>query len=169
MSAPSLAALPAGLIPDDAPVRVRVLIGEDADSARRADKTVIARSDCRYYCPDAATVARCIEALRDSDARLRGRAEELMLWDWECTYFEPDPEDDVRHRLRYGSYRGRARVSPVTTAARHPCGTSPTGVLYQEPAMLAEMTALCLVPGWRFVLLRAVARSACGPGRVRAW
>jgi hypothetical protein len=92
MSAPSLAALPARLIPDDAPVRVRVLTGEDADTARRADKTVIARSDCRYYCPDAATVARCIEVLRDSDERLRSRAEELMLWDWECTYFEADPD-----------------------------------------------------------------------------
>jgi len=40
-------------------------------------------------------VARCIAALRDSDERLRSRAEELMLWDWECTYFEPDPDNEA--------------------------------------------------------------------------
>jgi hypothetical protein len=95
MSAPTLAALPAGVIPDDAPVRVRVLIGEDADAARRNGKTVIARSECTYYCPDAATVARCIEALRESDERLRGRPEEQMLWDWECTYYEADPDNEA--------------------------------------------------------------------------
>lgn len=91
MSPTELAVLPTGLIPENAPARVRVLVGEDADAARRAGKTVIARSDCTYYCPDAATVARCIKALRDSDERLRSRPEELMLWDWECTYFEADP------------------------------------------------------------------------------
>jgi hypothetical protein len=59
--------------------RVRVLTGEDADAARRADRTPIGKSDCTYYCPDAATAERCIEALRESDERLRSRPEELML------------------------------------------------------------------------------------------
>ncbi|MFD7578941.1 hypothetical protein [Kitasatospora sp. NPDC059817] len=71
--------------------RVRVLTGEDADAARRADKTPIAKSDCTYYCPDAATAERCIQSLRESDERLRNRPEELMLWDWQCTYFEAEP------------------------------------------------------------------------------
>ncbi|QEU97396.1 hypothetical protein CP970_17585 [Streptomyces kanamyceticus] len=53
----------------------------------------MAFSDCRYYCPDAATVERCIAHLRDSDDRLRSRPEEQMLWDWECTYFEADPDN----------------------------------------------------------------------------
>ncbi|MGP4083685.1 hypothetical protein [Streptomyces sp. KR55] len=73
----------------DAPTRVRVLTGEDADGDRRGDKQVIARSDCTYYCPDEATARRCIESLRESDERLRSRPDELMLWDWECAYFDP--------------------------------------------------------------------------------
>lgn len=80
--------------PDKAVTRVRVLIGEDADAARRGGKKPIARSDCRYYCPDAVTVERCVEAIRESDERLRARPEEMMLWDWECTYFEADPDDE---------------------------------------------------------------------------
>lgn len=95
MSAAAQAVLPAALIPEDAPTRVRVLVGEDADTARRGDKAVIARSDCRYYCPDAVTVERCIEALRDSDERLRNRPDELMLWDWESTFFEADPDNQA--------------------------------------------------------------------------
>lgn len=87
----TLAGLPAGLIPADAVTRIRVLTGEDDDETRRAAKTPIARSDCRYYCPDAATVTRCIQALHDSDERLRSRPEDLMLWDWQSTFFEPDP------------------------------------------------------------------------------
>ncbi|MFF7638070.1 hypothetical protein ACFZB9_33705 [Kitasatospora sp. NPDC008050] len=71
--------------------RVRVLSGEDTDAARRADKTPIGKSDCTYYCPDAAAAARCIEALRESDERLRNRPEELMLWDWQATYWEAEP------------------------------------------------------------------------------
>ncbi|MEU8581083.1 hypothetical protein [Streptomyces abikoensis] len=70
--------------------RVRVLTGDDADPARKGSKTVIAFSDCRYYCPDAATVERCVDHLRASDERLRSRPEEQMLWDWQCTYFEAD-------------------------------------------------------------------------------
>ncbi|MFJ3975632.1 hypothetical protein [Streptomyces sp. NPDC090021] len=74
--------------------RVRVLTGEDVDPARRGSKSVVAFSDCRYYCPDAATVERCIEHLRASDERLRSRPNEQMLWDWECTYFEADPDNE---------------------------------------------------------------------------
>ncbi|WP_262508509.1 carbohydrate kinase family protein [Streptomyces spongiicola] len=32
--------------------------------------------------------------LRASDERLRSRPDEQMLWDWECTYFEADPDDE---------------------------------------------------------------------------
>uniref|UniRef100_A0AAU2V5C8 Uncharacterized protein n=1 Tax=Streptomyces sp. NBC_00003 TaxID=2903608 RepID=A0AAU2V5C8_9ACTN len=60
--------------------RIRgVLVGEDADPARRGSKKVVAFSGCRYYCPDAATVERCVEHLRASDDRLRSRPEEQML------------------------------------------------------------------------------------------
>ncbi|MFC9915363.1 hypothetical protein [Streptomyces sp. NPDC127197] len=73
-----------------APTRVRVLNGEDTDASRRGDKKPIARSECMYYCPDEATVRRCIDALEESDRRLRERPEELMLWDWQATYFEAE-------------------------------------------------------------------------------
>ncbi|RFU41401.1 hypothetical protein DZF91_12130 [Actinomadura logoneensis] len=71
------------------------MVGEDGDAARRGDKKPVARSDCRYYCPDAATVERCIESIRDSDERLRARPEDMMLWDWECTYYEADPDSET--------------------------------------------------------------------------
>ena len=74
----------------DAVTRVRVLTGEDDDVARRNGKTPIARSECTYYCPDAATAERCIQSLRDSDERLRSRPEEQMLWDWQSTYWEAE-------------------------------------------------------------------------------
>ncbi|MFD7409433.1 hypothetical protein ACFV7R_43980 [Streptomyces sp. NPDC059866] len=56
-----------------APTRVRVLNGEDTDAGRRGDKKPIARSECMYYCPDEATARRCIDALEESDRRLRER------------------------------------------------------------------------------------------------
>ncbi|WP_435108047.1 hypothetical protein [Nocardiopsis synnemataformans] len=73
--------------------RVRVLVGEDGDADRRGDKAPIAFSDCRYYCPDQATARRVIEALRESDERLRSRPEELMLWDWQNTYWEAEADN----------------------------------------------------------------------------
>ncbi len=73
--------------------RHKVLNGEDNDPMRRGSKTVIARSECTYYCPDAATAERCIESLRASDERLRSRPEEMMLWDWAMTWWEPEPEN----------------------------------------------------------------------------
>jgi hypothetical protein len=73
--------------------RVRVLVGEDDDASRRGNKQLVAWSDCRYYCPDAATVERCVEALRESDERLRARPDELMLWDWQSTFFEADHDN----------------------------------------------------------------------------
>ncbi|PSK95639.1 hypothetical protein CLV63_11472 [Murinocardiopsis flavida] len=73
--------------------RVRVLVGEDGDDERRGDKKAIAFSDCRYYCPDEATVRRVIESLRDSDERLRARPEETMLWDWQNTYWEAESDN----------------------------------------------------------------------------
>ncbi|WP_156674733.1 hypothetical protein [Nocardia terpenica] len=78
------------IVPDNAVTRVRVLTGEDADAGRRGGKRPIALSQCSYYCPDEATAVRCIEALRDSDERLRARPEELMLWDWQSTYWESE-------------------------------------------------------------------------------
>jgi hypothetical protein len=81
------------VIPADAPTRVRVLIGEDADAARRGGKKMAAFSQCSYYCPDERTAVATIEALRESDERLRNRPEELMLWDWQCTYWEADPSN----------------------------------------------------------------------------
>jgi hypothetical protein len=77
----------------NAPTRVRVLTGEDADPERRGEKKPIARSDCSYYCPDEDTARLCIQALKESDERLRSRPEELMLWDWKCTYFEPEQDN----------------------------------------------------------------------------
>lgn len=81
------------IVNEKAVTRVRVLTGEDNDAVRRAGKTVIARSECTYYCPDATTAERCIEALRASDERLRSRPEELMLWDWQSTYWEAEQEN----------------------------------------------------------------------------
>ncbi|MCX5169496.1 hypothetical protein ACK389_26340 [Streptomyces antibioticus] len=77
----------------NAVTRVRVLNGEDTDDARRAGKVAAARSECTYYCPDEATARRCIAALEDSDKRLRSRPEELMLWDWQATYFEAEQDN----------------------------------------------------------------------------
>ncbi|MEV0318150.1 hypothetical protein ACIBKX_07790 [Streptomyces sp. NPDC050658] len=77
----------------DAPTRVRVLNGEDTDAARRGDKKVLIRSDCTYYCPDEVTLRRCVEALEESDRRLRERPEELMLWDWQATSVELEKDN----------------------------------------------------------------------------
>ncbi|AWK12929.1 hypothetical protein DDQ41_15200 [Streptomyces spongiicola] len=51
------------------------------------------RSECTYYCPDEATGRRVIEALEESDKRLRERPEELMLWDWQATYWEAETDN----------------------------------------------------------------------------
>jgi hypothetical protein len=75
----------------DLVTRIRVLTGSDADPVRLAGKVPIGRSDCSYYCPDAATAGKCIEALRASGERLRSRPAEQMLWDWGSTWFEPEP------------------------------------------------------------------------------
>ncbi|MEU3976409.1 hypothetical protein [Streptomyces bacillaris] len=79
----------------NAVTRVRVLNGEDTDAARRGDKKAVARSECMYYCPDEMTARRCIDALAESDRRLRERPEELMLWDWQATYFEAEQDNPV--------------------------------------------------------------------------
>jgi hypothetical protein len=81
-------------VPDEAVTRVRVLIGEDEDAERRGDKQLAAWSHCTYYCRDAKTVEACVEAIRDSDERLRSRPEEMMLWDWQSTYFQADPDSE---------------------------------------------------------------------------
>ena len=126
----------------DAVTRVRVLAGEDTDAGRSADKTPIGKSDCTYHCPDAATAERCIEALRESDERLRSRPEELMLWDWQATYWEAEPgnPDDggtvlLRRLVRTGVLRRPARrlvrrctsTSTRSWASRWRTLLSPTG------------------------------------------
>lgn len=84
----SLLPAPAGMVRRAA--RVRVLSGEDNDVELQAGKRPLFRSECTYYCPDEATARRCIEALAESDKRLRERPEELMLWDWQSTYLEAE-------------------------------------------------------------------------------
>ena len=42
MTTPTLADLPAGILPASPVTRIRVLIGEDDDDARRGTKTVVA-------------------------------------------------------------------------------------------------------------------------------
>ncbi|MGW1203285.1 hypothetical protein [Streptomyces cyaneofuscatus] len=82
-------------ISQNAVTRVRVLNGEDTDATRRGDKKAVARSECTYYCPDETTARRCIDALEESDRRLRERPEELMLWDWQATYFEAEQDNPL--------------------------------------------------------------------------
>jgi hypothetical protein len=82
------------IIPHNAVTRIRVLSGEDTDADRRGDKQPIAISQCSYYGPDEQIAVQCIEALRESDERLRNRPEELMLWDWRSTYWEPDMSNE---------------------------------------------------------------------------
>ncbi|MFF3097618.1 hypothetical protein [Streptomyces cyaneofuscatus] len=81
-------------ISQNAVTRVRVLNGEDTDATRRGDKKAVARSECTY-CPDETTARRCIDALEESDRRLRERPEELMLWDWQATYFEAEQDNPL--------------------------------------------------------------------------
>jgi hypothetical protein len=74
--------------------RTLVIVGEDDDAARRGDKTVIAFSDCEYFCPDGETLVKCVEHIKASDERLRSRPEEQMLWDWRSTWMTlTDPDD----------------------------------------------------------------------------
>ena len=76
------------LIAAGRPVETRylVLTGEDEDPARRGDKKVIALSHCEYYCPDYATLVKCIESIKESDDRLQQRPEDQMKWDWRTTW-----------------------------------------------------------------------------------
>ncbi|KOT76395.1 hypothetical protein ADK70_38510 [Streptomyces rimosus subsp. pseudoverticillatus] len=67
--------------------------GEDTDTERRGAKQPLLRSDCTFYCATEDIARTCIEELRSSDERLRSRPEELMLWDWQATYFEPEPDN----------------------------------------------------------------------------
>jgi hypothetical protein len=81
------------LIPADAVTRVRVLLGDNDSPELRKGRKAIAFSECTYQCPDTDITARCIEALRESDARLRVRHDSMMLWSWNSTWMEPHPED----------------------------------------------------------------------------
>lgn len=74
--------------------RIRVIVGESDDPGRRGDKTVIAFSDCRYFCPDEETLVRCVEHIKASDERLRSRPQEQMLWDWDTTWMQYNDPDD---------------------------------------------------------------------------
>lgn len=99
MSAAKLSLLPVSsevslnFVPADPVVWVRALEGEGPGTPRRGDKTLHAISQCAYYCPNADIAAKALAALKDSDDRLRERAEELMLWDWQNTYWEVDRDN----------------------------------------------------------------------------
>lgn len=64
------------------------------DPARRGEKMVVARSECRFTCLDRATLDRCIEQIRISDEHLKNRPAERMLWDWQTTVVETDESSD---------------------------------------------------------------------------
>ncbi|MVU77155.1 hypothetical protein GPX89_07820 [Nocardia sp. ET3-3] len=90
MSALTISPALAAVIPDDPETMVRVLEGEGPGTPRRGNKSLFAKSECTYYCRTAKIAAAVIDALRDSDERLRSRPEELMLWDWQHTWFRPE-------------------------------------------------------------------------------
>lgn len=92
MSAPTIASILSTVIPDNPVTLIRVLEGEGPGTARRGDKTLFAKSECTYHCRTAEIAAGVIEALRQSDDKLRARPEELMLWDWQSTWFKADPD-----------------------------------------------------------------------------
>jgi hypothetical protein len=73
--------------------RYLALVGEDRDVARRGEKRLIAVSRCRFDCDDDERLDRCVAAIRRSDEHLRNRPEEMMLWDWQSTYVEVNPDD----------------------------------------------------------------------------
>jgi hypothetical protein len=70
----------------------RVLVGEDQDPRRRGTKKLIAKSECRFVCPDDEILARCVEQIRLSDEHLRSRPADMILWDWQSTYVEKGDE-----------------------------------------------------------------------------
>ncbi|MEU6582799.1 hypothetical protein [Nocardia sp. NPDC046763] len=78
------------VFPSDPETMVRVLVGEGPGTPRRGSKVLFAKSECSYYCRTAELAARVIDALRESDERLRSRPQELMLWDWQHTWFKPE-------------------------------------------------------------------------------
>ena len=80
--------------PVPAATRIRVLLGESDDPARRGDKQVVAFSDCRYRCEDFATTERVVESIKESDDKLRARPDDLMLWDWDTTFVQFDRPQD---------------------------------------------------------------------------
>jgi len=77
-----------GSLSSEVVTRTLVLQGEDRDPARRGNKKIVARSKCRFTCPDSETLERCVEHIKASDEHLRNRPEEMMLWDWASTYVE---------------------------------------------------------------------------------
>lgn len=95
MSAPTLTPTLHPFIPANPVTLVRVLEGEGPGTPRRGTKVLFARSECSYRCRDADIATAVVEALRQSDEKLRARPEELMLWDWQSTWFEADPASTV--------------------------------------------------------------------------
>lgn len=77
-------------IPTDTEVITHTLMleGEDGDAGRRGRKKVIAKSECRFDCPNDDILATCIEQIRLSDEHLKSRPEEMALWDWQRTFIE---------------------------------------------------------------------------------
>lgn len=81
------------VVPADPVIRIRVIAGEGGDAEGRVGRTPVARSECTYRCATAGVAAACIEALRESGERLRQRPDELSLWSWTSTYFQPEAGD----------------------------------------------------------------------------
>ncbi|WP_218021458.1 hypothetical protein [Nocardia acidivorans] len=92
MSAPTISPTLGTVIPASPVTLVRVLEGEGPGTPRRGNKVLFAKSECSYYCRTAEIAAAVIDALRQSDDKLRNRPEELMLWDWQSTWFKVDPD-----------------------------------------------------------------------------
>ncbi|MFE3059967.1 hypothetical protein [Nocardia sp. NPDC059239] len=95
MSALTIAPTLDAVIPDNPEAMIRVLEGEGPGTPRRGNKTLFAKSECSYYCRTADIAAAVIEALRESDERLRSRPQELMLWDWQHTWFKPERDSET--------------------------------------------------------------------------
>lgn len=95
MSAPTITPTIDTVIPKGPVTLVRVLEGEGPGTPRRGSKQLFAKSECSYYCRNSEVVQAVIEALRQSDEKLRARPEELMLWDWQSTWYRADLDSDT--------------------------------------------------------------------------
>lgn len=95
---------PRDLIPEGAATRVRVLIGDDDDIQLRKGRKAIAYSDCVFPGLSPEIAARCVQALRDSDERLREIHDNYMLWSWNSTWVEHNADGTINVLLGVAWY-----------------------------------------------------------------